>query len=124
MTQMMQAASAAILSQTGDSAAAGALQPQSCLDPANLSSMLPIVAMIAIFYFLIIRPQQKQQKELKRMRESLKKDDRVVTSGGIHGVVAAVKGDIVSVRIADNVRVDVDRSAIATVTRSQEGETS
>lgn len=123
MTHLMHAALAAILSQAGDSAGAGAMQPQSCLDPANLSSMLPIVAMIAIFYFLIIRPQQKQQKELKRMRDSLRKDDRVVTSGGIHGVVAAVKGDVVSVRIADNVKVDVDRTAIATVTRPQEGET-
>ncbi len=93
-----------------------------CMDPANLTSLLPIVAMIAIFYFIIIRPSQKQQKELKTMRDSLKKDDRVVTSGGIHGVVSAIKGDIVSVRIADGVKVDVDKSAIATVEKGSEGE--
>jgi preprotein translocase subunit YajC len=56
------------------------------------------------------------------MRDSLKKDDRVVTSGGIHGVVSAIKGDIVSVRIADGVKVDLDKSAIATVEKGSEGE--
>lgn len=108
-----------LVSQTTDPAAAA--QPN-CMDPTNLTSLLPIVAMIAIFYFLIIRPQQKQQKELKAMRESLKRDDRIVTSGGIHGVVSAIKGDIVSVRIADGVKVDVDRSAIAVIEKGSEGE--
>jgi preprotein translocase subunit YajC len=104
--------------------AAGAAQPGlgNCLDPSNLPSLLPIVAMIAIFYFLIIRPQQKQQKELRKMRDALKKDDRVITSGGMHGVVASVKGEIVSVRIADGVKVDIDRSAISSIERGQEGD--
>lgn len=108
-----------LVSQTTDPSTAA--QPN-CMDPTNLTSLLPIVAMIAIFYFLIIRPQQKQQKELKAMRESLKRDDRIVTSGGIHGVVSAIKGDIVSVRIADGVKVDVDRSAIAVIEKGSEGE--
>lgn len=108
----------AAVSQTEGTAAA---QP-GCMDPTNLTSLLPIVAMIAIFYFLIIRPQQKQQKELKAMRDSLKKDDRVVTTGGLHGVVAAVKGDIVSIRIADGVKVDIDRSAVAVIEKGTEGD--
>lgn len=91
-----------------------------CLNPSSLPSLLPIVAMIAIFYFLIIRPQQKQQKQLRTMRDSLKKDDRIVTTGGIHGVVANVKGEIVSVRIADGVKIDIDRSAITGIEKGQE----
>ncbi len=117
---------AALAAQTtGEGATGEATAPaQTCLDPTNLSSLLPILLMIGIFYFLIIRPQQKQQKELRRMRDSLRKDDRVVTTGGIHGVVAAVKGEIVSLRIADNVKIDIDRSAIGTVERSSEGDAS
>lgn len=86
--------------------------------------IIPILAMIAIFYFLIIRPQQKQQKDLRSMRDSLKKDDKIVTTGGIHGSVVAVKGDIVSLRIADGVKIDLDRSAIAGIERRQDGESS
>ena len=108
----------AAVSQTGDAAVA---QP-GCMDPTNLTSLLPIVAMIAIFYFLIIRPQQKQQKDLKSMRDALKKDDRIVTSGGIHGVVAAIKGEVVSVRIADGVKIDLDRSAVALIEKGPEAD--
>ncbi|HRY61452.1 MAG TPA: preprotein translocase subunit YajC, partial [Candidatus Fermentibacter sp.] len=88
----------------------------------SLTSLLPIVAMVAIFYFLIIRPQQKQQKDLKSMRDALKKDDRIVTSGGIHGVVAAIKGEVVSVRIADGVKIDLDRSAVALIEKGPEAD--
>lgn len=112
-------AMSATVSQAPDST--GAMQP-GCMDPTNLTSFLPIVAMVAIFYFLIIRPQQKQQKDLKSMRDALKKDDRIVTTGGIHGVVAALKGDVVSVRIADGVKIDVDKSAIALIEKGGEAE--
>ena len=65
-----------------------------------------------IFYFLIIRPQQKQSKKMKEMRESMQKGNNVVTGGGIHGVITNFKGDVVTVRIADSVKIDVDRSAL------------
>ncbi len=110
---------AATVSQAADST--GAMQP-GCMDPTSLTSLLPIVAMVAIFYFLIIRPQQKQQKDLKSMRDALKKDDRIVTSGGIHGVVSAIKGEVVSVRIADGVKIDLDRSAVALIEKGGEAE--
>ena len=75
-------------------------------------SFLPMIAIIAIFYFLMIRPQQKQAKMLKLMRGALKKDDRVVTAGGIHGIVTNVKGDILTIKIADSVKIDVDRNSL------------
>lgn len=87
-------------------------QPATCMGGGGIMSFLPMIAIIAIFYFLMIRPQQKQAKILKIMREALKRDDRVVTSGGIHGIVTNVKGDILTIRIADGVKIDVDRNSL------------
>jgi preprotein translocase subunit YajC len=95
-----------------------------CPGGGGYENIILIVAMIGIFYFLFIRPQQKQQKELRNLRDGLKKDDRVVTSGGIHGTVAAVKGDVVSLRIAEGVKIDVDKTAVVAIDRRQEGESS
>lgn len=88
------------------------VEPQTCLGGGGIMSFLPMIAIIAIFYFLMIRPQQKQAKVLKEMRGELKKDDRVVTSGGIHGVITNLKGDVLTVRIADGVKIDVDRGSL------------
>lgn len=96
--------------------------PMSPCGGGGIESYIPIVLMVGIIYFLMIRPQQKQQKELRKMRDGLKKDDRVVTTGGIHGVISAVKGDIVTLRVADGVKVDFDRSAIVALDRHPEGE--
>lgn len=87
-------------------------QPQACMGGGGIMSFLPMIAIIAIFYFLMIRPQQKQSKELRHMRDALTKDDRVITGGGIHGVITNLKGDVVTVRIADGVKIDVDRSSL------------
>jgi len=95
-------------------------QPAMC-GGGGIMGILPIVAMVAIFYFLIIRPQQKQQKKLQQMRESLTKGDKVVTSGGIHGVVTNIKGSVLTVRIADGVKVDVEKDSV-TVKQGEEGE--
>lgn len=89
-----------------------AQQAQPCLGGGGLMSFLPMIAIIAIFYFLMIRPQQKQAKMLRQMRDALQKDDRVVTSGGIHGIITNLKGDTVTVRIADGVKIDVDRNSL------------
>lgn len=86
--------------------------PATCMGGGGLMSFLPMIAIIAIFYFLMIRPQQKQAKMLRQMREALKKDDRVVTGGGIHGIITNLKGDVVTVRIADKVKIDVDRNSL------------
>jgi len=83
--------------------------------PNPIVSFVPMIVVIGILYFLIIRPQQQQTKEHKRLVDNLKAGDRVVTQGGIHGTVTSLKGNIVQVKIADNVRVDVSRSSISQV---------
>jgi len=86
--------------------------PQTCMGGGGIMSFLPMIAIIAIFYFLMIRPQQKQAKMLKEMRGALQKDDKVVTGGGIHGVISNLKGDVITVKIADGVKIDVDRGSL------------
>jgi preprotein translocase subunit YajC len=75
---------------------------------------------IAIFYFLIIRPQNKRQKETKRMLEALKKGDRVVTIGGIRGLVQSVKDDTVVVKVDDQVKLEFSKSAVSNVLERKE----
>ena len=81
----------------------------------SLLSFLPLVAVVAIFYFLMIRPQQKKQKETQRMLSELKKGDRIVTIGGIHGVIQSVRESSVILKVDENCKVEFSRSAIATV---------
>lgn len=91
-------------------AAAGAKAPN------PLMGMLPFVVVIAIFYFLVMRPQQKKQAALKNRVNTLKKGDKVVTSGGLVGVVANFKDEkIVTLKVSDNVRVDVIKDYISYV---------
>ena len=80
-----------------------------------LPMILMWVVIIAIFYFLMIRPQKKKQDELKRMLENLKKGDRVLTSGGMFGHVVGSKEGVVVLKIADQVKVEVAKSAITSV---------
>jgi len=82
-----------------------------------------MVGMILIFYFLMIRPNMKEQKRRREMLGAVKKHDRVVTNGGIHGVVVAVNDADVTLKIDENVRVKFSRSAISTVLQdeAQEG---
>lgn len=78
-----------------------------------LQMLIPIVLMFVIFYFLLIRPQQKKAKEHQEMINNLKKGDRVITSGGIHGTITSLDENAVTVEIADKVRVKVTRGSIA-----------
>lgn len=80
-----------------------------------LSSILPFVLIIAIFYFLILRPQQKKQKDRQKLLESVKKGDKVVTAGGIYGTVDGIEDNALLVKIAEGVKVKMDRSAISTI---------
>ncbi|MGA2668474.1 MAG: preprotein translocase subunit YajC [Ignavibacteria bacterium] len=80
-----------------------------------IGSLLPFVLIIAVFYFLILRPQQRRQKEKQKLLESIKKGDRVVTSGGIHGTVEGLEDKTVLMKIADNTKIKIERSAIATI---------
>jgi preprotein translocase subunit YajC len=84
-----------------------------------LGGMLPpMLAMGVIFYFLIIRPQGQRQKELKNLIASLKTGDKVVTSSGMHGIIANVKeGGTLLLKVADNVKIEINKDAIATVVK-------
>ncbi len=76
------------------------------------SGIIFLVAVIFIFYFFMIRPQMKKQKEIKKFREGLKKGDKIVTSGGIYGKINDIKDNAFIIEIAPNVTIKVDKSAV------------
>lgn len=76
------------------------------------SGLIFLVLIIVVFYFFMIRPQAKKQKELKKFRESLEKGDKIVTTGGIYGKIAEVKDNYVIIEIEDKVRMKVDKNAV------------
>jgi len=80
-----------------------------------LFSFAPIIAIVLIFYFMIIRPQQKKQKEMQAMLASIKKGDRVLTSGGIYGVVVGTKDDLIVLKVSDEVKLEFSRQSIVQV---------
>src|ERR1700736_6415152 len=82
---------------------------------AFLINILPIAAIFLVFYFLVIAPANKQRRKTQEMLNSLKKGDRVLTSGGIYGTIQGVEPDVVYLKIAENVKVKVSRSAISSV---------
>ena len=86
--------------------------------PGPLVNLLPIALMFVILYFLMIRPQQKRAREHDTMVQSLKKNDDVVTTGGIHGKIQAVADKLVTLEIAPNVRIRLDRDQVASVVRA------
>ena len=79
----------------------------------GIISFAPIIVLFAIFYFLMIRPQQKRAKAHKEMLARTAKGDYVVTTGGLHGRVTAVSENTVTIEVADNVRVKIEKNAIA-----------
>lgn len=87
--------------------------------PNLFTAFMPLILIFIIFYFLLIKPQQKQQRERQQMLDSLQKGDKVITTGGIHGIVTNIKDDIVSLKVADNVKIDVSRNCIASVNREK-----
>ncbi|MDR2481267.1 MAG: preprotein translocase subunit YajC [Spirochaetaceae bacterium] len=82
----------------------------------SLLQFLPFVLIIAIFYFLIIRPQNKKQKETQKMLAALKKGDKIETIGGIHGTISQVKEKTVIVKVDDTTKIEFNRTAVATIT--------
>jgi len=88
--------------------------------PGLMANLILFGSIIAIFYFMIIRPQQKRQKERQKLMESMKKGDKVITSGGLYGTIAGMDEKTVLVQIADNVKVKLDKQSIATVLTEQE----
>lgn len=80
---------------------------------SSFGAFIPLILMFVIFYFLLIRPQQKKAKQHKEMLSAIKKGDRVVSSGGLHGVVTGIDEDVVTMEIAPKIRVKVSRGSIS-----------
>jgi preprotein translocase subunit YajC len=95
-------------------------QAQGTAQPSPLVSMMPIILIFIVFYFLLIRPQQKKQQEHLDMVKKLKKNDEVVTNGGIHGTIVNVKDNSVVLRVDDNCKIEVQRSSIGVVKKTRE----
>ncbi|MBQ0039982.1 MAG: preprotein translocase subunit YajC [Treponema sp.] len=83
--------------------------------PGGFGMLMPLVLIVGIMYLFMIRPQQKKQKETQKMLDALKKGDKVITIGGIHGTVASTKENTVIVKVDDNTKIEFNRTAIATV---------
>ncbi|MCF8010731.1 MAG: preprotein translocase subunit YajC [Clostridiales bacterium] len=86
----------------------------------NLVGVLYIVGLFALLWFLLIRPQQKRQKQHREMIANLNQNDNIVTIGGIHGSIVKLKDDTVILKVADNVRIEVLKNAISQVQSSPE----
>lgn len=86
--------------------------------PPPWVSLFPFVAMFGLFYFMLIRPQQKARRQQEAMLKALKKHDAVVTVGGLHGTILNVKDTTVVIRVDDDAKVEIDRSAVARVLTS------
>ncbi len=78
----------------------------------GLSGIIMIVAMIVIFYFFMIRPQSKKQKEIKKAREAMQNGDKVITAGGIHGKIKDISDDTILIDIAPGVSIKVDKTSV------------
>ncbi|MBW1785405.1 MAG: preprotein translocase subunit YajC [Deltaproteobacteria bacterium] len=79
----------------------------------GFGAFVPLILMFAIFYFLLIRPQQKKAKLHKQLLSDLKKGDRVVSTGGLHGVITGLTDEVVTVEIAPKIRVKISRGSVA-----------
>ncbi|MFH1282085.1 MAG: preprotein translocase subunit YajC [bacterium] len=86
---------------------------------SGLMNFVPLIVIFAIFYFLIIRPQQKKSKDHQEMLSQIQKGDQVLTNGGIYGTVAALRGNVVELKVADDVKIRVAKHAISTTVKDQ-----
>lgn len=89
----------------------------------NPTPIVYMVCIFAIFYFLAIRPQSQRQKQQEALIKAIKTGDKVITSSGIHGMVSNVKETTLIVKIADNVKIEVEKSSIGSVVKRDEPET-
>ncbi len=85
-----------------------------------LPGMIPFILIFVLFYFLILRPQQKQSRELKEMKSNLKRGDNVLTSGGIYGKVVNVNEDVLSVEIAKGINIKMTRSGVSAIVNPED----
>ncbi len=90
-----------------------ALLAQAPSQPSGITLFLPLILIMVIFYFLMIMPAQRRQKKVNEMLKNLKNGDKVITNGGIFGTIVGLEGDAIQLRIAEQVKIKVSRSAIA-----------
>ena len=90
--------------------------------PNSIAAFLPFVLMFLVLYLLILRPQMKKQRNQQRMIDELEKNDEIVTSGGIHGTILNIKDDILVVKIADNVKIEISRAAVSRVKNKEDAD--
>jgi preprotein translocase subunit YajC len=88
--------------------------------PNPIASFIPLILIFIIMYFILFRPQMRRQKEQQRIVSALKTGDRVVTGAGIHGLISNVKDTTVILKIADNVKIEIEKSAVTNVLKSVE----
>ena len=88
---------------------------------SGLLGLLPFVFIFVIMYYVMLRPQMRKQKEQARLVAALKTGDRVVTASGIHGLISNVKDTTVIVKVADNVKIEMEKTAVTNVVKSVEG---
>ncbi len=88
--------------------------------PNPITSFIPLILIFIIMYFLLFRPQMRKQKEQQRVVSALKTGDRVVTGSGIHGLISNVKETTVILKVADNVKIEIEKSAVANVLKTTE----
>ncbi len=86
------------------------------------AQMLPLFLIFIIFYFMLIRPQKRKEKEHRKMLDSIGKNNEVVTTGGIHGTVVAVKDKTLILRVDENVKIEIEKSSIAYVKKGDGAE--
>ena len=98
---------------------AGAMPPSGAGGNAMLTQLVFFAAIFAIFYFLLIRPQQKQRRDREALLRAVKRGDRVVTTGGMHGTVTGLDDATITLRVADQTKITFDRSAIGRVVEGQ-----
>ncbi|MDO8662822.1 MAG: preprotein translocase subunit YajC [Candidatus Omnitrophota bacterium] len=92
------------------------MQPQAI---SQIGNLVPLVLIFVIFYFMLIRPQRKKEKEQQKMLKGLNKNDEVVTSNGIHGTIVNVKEKTITLRIDDNVKIELERNCVAYIKKPQ-----
>lgn len=87
----------------------------------GFQALIPLILMFAIFYFLLIRPQQKKVKIHREMLNSLRKGDQIITNGGLYGKIVSITDTIATIEVADNIRVKVSRSHIGNLAQTEQG---
>ena len=93
---------------------------QTAEQPSIISLALPFLLVFGIYYVIVILPTRRNQKKAQEMIENLKVGDKVITTGGIYGTIAALKGDRIQLRIAENVKIEMSRNAVAALQNPEE----